>query len=63
MSYVPHALFPLQVSRRTRRRRPSTSLELSIARRIVEGSSNWFRNYGIAYDKNDYQADGTFMDW
>lgn len=50
-------------SKRIKRRRPSTDLELSLVRYAVEGSSGWFHDSGIAYEMNSYSADGTLFDW
>lgn len=49
------------ISKNIKRRRNTTDIELSIANYIFKRSNNWYRNYGIAYEYNDYGADGTAM--
>ena len=50
-------------SKASKRRRFTTDLELSLSSFIVENSDGWFRNSGIAYEMNDYAADGSLFDY
>jgi hypothetical protein len=50
-------------SKANRRRRPGVEHELELVDLIVRESDGWFRNGGIAYELNEYTADGSISDW
>mmetsp|Transcript_26419 Transcript_26419/g.67476 ORF Transcript_26419/g.67476 Transcript_26419/m.67476 type:complete len:449 (-) Transcript_26419:570-1916(-) len=50
-------------SKRKRVEHPNTLRMMALAGRISEATSGFFTEYGICYEKNDYTADGTAMDY